>query len=367
LWQNGIFIDSAPIKLKQKILFLSKNYPPKIGGLETYSYNLIRQFEKHHQVSKIVLAKSNKHLIWFVPYSLFMSFYLVRKHSIRHIHLCDALLSPVGMLLKQSLGAHVSVSIHGLDITYKNFFYQLLIPRCVARFNKVICVSRATRNECQRRKIPAEKCVVIPNGIHPDELHLSEPMDALRTELEKISERVLRDKKILVSVGRLVKRKGVAWFIDCVMPRLDSNYIYIVAGEGPEFDRIKRSVSSLNLENRVLMLGRVSNEARKILLNASDIFIMPNNTVANDIEGFGIAIIEAGSCGLPVVASNLQGIKDAVIDGKTGYLVEEGDVDGFLKRIRSMNLSKADIRTFVNVKFNWENIYHNYRNVIFDG
>ena len=115
------------------------------------------------------------------------------------------------------------------------------------------------------------------------------------------------------------------------------------------------------------MLGRVSDSTRKVLLNAADIFIMPNNTVANDIEGFGIAIIEAGSCGLPVVASNLQGIKDAVIDGKTGYLVEEGDVDGFLKRIRSMNLSKADIRTLVNAKFNWKSIYHNYRKVIFDG
>jgi phosphatidylinositol alpha-1,6-mannosyltransferase len=116
-----------------------------------------------------------------------------------------------------------------------------------------------------------------------------------------------------------------------------------------------------------MMFGRVADDTCKVLLNAADIFIMPNKTVANDIEGFGIAIIEAGSCGLPVVASNLQGIKDAVIDGKTGYLVEEGDVDGFLKRIRSMNLAKTDIRTFVNATFNWENIYHNYRNVIFDG
>ena len=75
---------------------------------------------------------------------------------------------------------------------------------------------------------------------------------------------------------------------------------------------------------------------------------MPNITVADDMEGFGIAIVEAGSCGLPVVASNLQGIKDAVIDKKTGYLVDEGDIDGFLGRIRSMNLDKADIRSFVN-------------------
>ena len=363
---KGNFINSDRNKLKHKILFISKNYPPKIGGLETYSYNLIREFEKHHTVRKIVLTRSNINLIWFVPYGLFMSFYMAWKHSIRYIHLCDAFLSPIGMLLKYSLGAHVSVSIHGLDITYKNFFYQLLIPRCAGRLDKIISVSRATLHECHRRKIPLEKCVVIPNGIRPDEFYLSEAIEELRTELGKISGRVLGDSKILLTMGRLVKRKGVAWFIDCVLPHLDSDYFYIVAGDGPEFDRIRQIVSKRKLENQVVMLGRVSDDTRKVLLNASDIFIMPNNTVDDDIEGFGIVILEAGSCGLPVVASNLQGIRDAITDGKNGYIVGEGDVDGFLNRIRSINLIKEDIRTFVNAKFNWENIYRNYRDVIFD-
>jgi glycosyltransferase involved in cell wall biosynthesis len=350
--------------LKHKILFITKNYPPKIGGLETYSYNLIREFEKHHDVIKVVLARSNIHLLWFVPYSFFLSLYLAWKHSIRHIHLCDALLAPIGVVLKFFLGAQISVSIHGLDITYNNFFYQLLIPRCVSRLDKIISVSRATRDECRRRKICVQNVAVIPNGIRPDELYLSEPVEVLQSELKKITGRIIRGRKVLVTVGRLVKRKGVAWFIDIVMPQLDSNYIYIVAGDGPEIDRIQRSVSRRNLEDRVVILGRVSNHTRKVLLNAADMFIMPNVTVADDIEGFGIAVLEAGSCGLPVVASNLQGIKDAVADGKTGYLVEEGDVAGFLSRIMSMGLVKADIRTTVITRFNWENLYHDYRKVI---
>jgi len=313
------------------------------------------------------LRRSNLNLVWFLPFSLLKALLLDRKHSFNNIHLCDGLLAPLGILLKRLTRASVSVSIHGLDITYKNFFYQLMIPRCVARLDKIISVSRTTRKECQRRKIPVQKCVVIPNGIRPNELYLSEPIDELQTKLEKITGRVIRNRKILVTVGRLVKRKGVAWFIDCVMPHMNSSYIYVVAGDGPEFNRIQQVVSRRNLENRVLMLGRVSNGIHKVLLNASDIFIMPNNTVVNDIEGFGIVILEAGSCGLPVVASNLQGIKDAVIDGKTGCLVNEGDVAGFLKQIKSMNLAKEDIRTYVNAKFNWEKIYLNYRNVILDG
>ena len=353
-------------KLKHKILFITRNYPPKLGGLETYSYNLIREFEKHHHVTKIVLTKSNLNLIWFVPYSIFKSLYLAWKHSIRHIHLCDGLLAPIGIVLKHVLNARVTISIHGLDITFKNFFYQLLIPRCLARLDKIVSVSRTTHQECQRRNIPVQKCVVIPNGIRPEEFRLSEPNENLRLQLERKTGAVFKDRTILLSIGRLVKRKGVSWFIDRVMPCLDSGYIFIVAGEGPEYSQIRQLATRRKVKDRVLMLGRVSNDMRKLLYNAADMFVMPNTTVADDIEGFGIAIIEAGSCGLPVVATKLQGIKDAVIDKKTGYLIDEGNIDGFLQRIRSMNLNKEKIQTYVNAKFNWPTIYRSYQQAILD-
>ena len=84
------------------------------------------------------------------------------------------------------------------------------------------------------------------------------------------------------------------------------------------------------------------------------IFLLcPNITVPNDVEGFGIVAIEAGSCGLPVVATNIQGIRDAVIDGKTGYLIQEGNVQGFLERIQDMPLEKGDVRFAVNETFAW--------------
>jgi len=63
----------------------------------------------------------------------------------------------------------------------------------------------------------------------------------------------------------------------------------------------------------------------------------------DDVEGFGISALKAGSCGLPVVASNIQGIRDVIVDGKTGYLVGEGDVEGFVGRITDMDLDKDQI------------------------
>jgi len=135
----------------------------------------------------------------------------------------------------------------------------------------------------------------------------------------------------------------VAWFAEKVMPRLDGSYLYVVAGEGPERGTIQKIVDRCNLQGRVLLLGEVSDEDRKLIYNASDIFIMPNITVPGDVEGFGIVALEAGSCGLPVVASNIQGLRDAVINGKTGYLVGEGDVEGFVSRITDMSLEKDQI------------------------
>ena len=128
---------------------------------------------------------------------------------------------------------------------------------------------------------------------------------------------------------------------------------------------MKQTIEHHRLENDVVLLGEVTDQVRNILYNLSDIFIMPNRTIPNDVEGFGIVAIEAGSCGLPVVASNIQGLGDAVIDGKTGYLVLEGDVEGFVSRITDMNLKKNQIRKIVNSTFDWGKIYKDYRMFLF--
>ena len=355
----------SPKAMKSRILFITRNYPPKVGGLEEYSYNLIREFESREITCKITLSKAIKHLIWFLPYSFFKALYLIRKYSVQSVHLCDGLLSPVGLPLKLLTGAKVTVTIHGLDITYDYPFYQMFIPWCITKLDGVVCVSHSTRDECVRRIIPCPNSTVIPNGIRPDQLYLQQSKNRLRRKLENLIGISLENKKVLFTIGHLVKRKGVAWFVENVMPRLEGSYLYVVAGEGAERRRIQEIVNRYNLQDRVLLLGEVSEGNRNIIYNASDILVMPNITVPGDVEGFGIVALEAGSCGLPVVASNIQGLRDAVIDGKTGYLVEEGDVEGFVGRITDMNLDKDQIRELINSTFDWAKIYKDYRMFLF--
>jgi glycosyltransferase involved in cell wall biosynthesis len=350
--------------LKSDILFISRNYPPQIGGLETYSYNLIEYFGHHHAVSKIVLGKPRKHLFWFIPYALFKAVRLIKEGNVRRIHLCDGLLATVGFLLRSFFPVTVSVTIHGLDITFRNFLYRAIIPPCVARLDKIICVSRHTQKECVDRGVPDDKIWVIPNGINPADFQVSESRQAGRGELAKRLGIPLEGRKILLTVGRLVPRKGVAWFVREVVPRLDDSYLYLIVGDGPDFERISSLVGQCHLEDRVFLLGRVSGETRNKLLHASDLFIMPNIEVNGDIEGFGIAAIEAGCCGLPVIASDVQGLKDAVLDGRTGFLVEARNTEGFLGSIRKMDLDRDAVRSLVVETFDWQRISHRYEEVL---
>ena len=361
---NEVAHGSDPAALP--ILFITRNYPPKVGGLESYSFNLIEAFACVGTTHKITLSRSIKHLPWFIPYALIKAIYIVHRYSVRNVHVCDGLLAPVGLLLKCLTGVRVTATIHGLDITYGNSFYQKVIPHCVEMLDRVVCVSRSTREEVLKRtRILPEDCVVIPNGIQRDEMFLPHSKTDLRRKFEASADIPITDRKVLFTVGRLVKRKGLAWFVAHVMPRLEEDYVYLIAGDGPERDLIAEIIVRHHLETRVFLLGRIPKKIRNALYNLSDIFIMPNITVPNDVEGFGIAAIEAGSCGLPVVAGNIQGIRDAVIDGKTGFLIEERDVKGFLERIRNMDLKSEDVRSKVNEIFDWSKISARYRDKIF--
>jgi glycosyltransferase involved in cell wall biosynthesis len=347
------------------ILIITRNYPPKTGGLENYSYHLIREFEKAHTVFKLTLSRSSWHLIWFLPFCCLAGLSICRRHSIKYIHLCDGVLAPIGVMLKKMTGAQVTITIHGLDITFANPVYQALIPACVARLDRILCVSQTTREQCTSRKIPANKCVVIPNGIRPDDFHMVPETEKSRGMLFQRLRVSPGERRVLVTVGRLVRRKGVAWFVAHVMPSLSGDYLYLIVGDGPEKKSIQQAIETNSLGERVYLTGAVSDDIRNRILNAADIFVMPNIRIPSDVEGFGIAALEAGCLGLPVVASDIQGIRDAIMHGKTGYLVPEKDISAFIDKIQNMSLSKESIKALVSARFDWEKIATRYSEAIF--
>lgn len=342
----------------EKILFVARNYPPNIGGLETLNRELYLQLKKKVSI-ELVKNTNHRYSIKFLISGLLKIIF----SDCKIILLSDALLSLYIPFIKV-LGKKVLIRVNGLDITGPNFFYQLIIPFLTNLSDRVICISNATKNECLKRGISPKKCVVIPVGINPNEFVLKIPKNQLRLKLFNKLEITEQNQKILLSVGRLVKRKGVGWFLKKVMPKLNSKYLYFISGEGPEKDNIQKIITQEKLQKRVFLLGKTDIETLKLVYNSADIFVMPNIKSKGDMEGFGIVALEAASCGLPVIASNIEGIKDAVLEGKTGLLIEEKNSLKFVEAIKRINLNRGKIIKAVQNKFSWTIIAKQYQKIL---
>ena len=350
------------------ILFVTRKFLPMKGGMEKVAYELYRHLSEMTNVKLVKWSGSNKWLPFALPYLLLKSCWILLTNKIDVIYLQDGLLAPLGLILKL-FKKPVVITIHGLDITYKNRFYQFLVPRCIRRLDKIICISHATKQECVSRGIPKEKITVISDGVS-DEFYINEDKKILKCRLEKELNLELREKKILLSVGRLVERKGFHWFIGNVIPKLlkqRNDFVYLIAGDGVFRKVIKNAIKRNGLDKHVIMLGKVDDRILKLLYNASDIFVMPNIPVKGDMEGFGIVALEAASCGVPVIASGLEGLKDAIKNGKNGVLVEPYNTDrwvGVINRLLKNNEEREHFgkmaRKFSLESYEWKKIAKKY-------
>jgi glycosyltransferase involved in cell wall biosynthesis len=344
-----------------KILFISHSYPPITGGVET------QNFEIFNALSKIadcrIIANRKRALIpFFIFYVIVRSLFLMRKNDV--LLLGSGLLGIAGWAIKKLTKKPVVAITHGLDLTYDKLFYQRLWVRYfIPSLDRLIAVGRDTKKAGAVRGIPEEKIIFIPNGVDADKFYAYHSRD----ELTNIIRQDIEGKRILLTLGRLVKRKGVAWFIRNVLPELDQSVIYVIAGDGPDRQNIQLSVSETGQQKRVYMLGHVNNDIRNMLLNVCDIFIQPNIKVSGDIEGFGMSLLEAASCRMPVVASRIEGLQDAVKDGENGFLVEPENPEGFVFKIQELLSNDSfrksfgeKARQYIVDNYQWKNIARRY-------
>lgn len=314
------------------ILFISRAYPPVVGGIENQNHALSVWLKRVASVTTIANHYGKKALPFFLPYSTLRALLSVSRYDV--VLLGDGVLAVAGFFIKLFYPKKPVVSvIHGLDLTYGNSFYQAFWVRCfLPTLDGLIAVSRETRATAITKNIPEGKIVVIPNGVEIETLQ----GNYVRKDLEKLLGENLTEKHVLLTTGRLVKRKGAEWFIRKVLPSLPETVIYVLAGAGPEEKNIRTAIQDVHKEKQVKLLGRVTDTDRNLLLNTADIFIQPNIHISGDMEGFGIAVIEAASCRRPIVASNLEGLKDILNHGENGLFVESGNAEAFKETILSL-------------------------------
>lgn len=146
-------------------------------------------------------------------------------------------------------------------------------------------------------------------------------------------------------VGRLVRRKGVRWFIENVLPLLDSRIRFVVVGRQCD----QSEWEAVSISPRVEYRGVVSDDELRRLRRAALTVVMPNiHTDGNDFEGFGLAAPEAAADGGVLIASGIEGILDAVVDGETGFLLPAEDAEAWAAKISEISKWTPETRdTFI--------------------
>lgn len=310
---------------------------PKDEGWQSYDaaspLNIIRRRIPTGNTPKAKILKSLLHTFW----TLILHFRY--KFDILH---CGQVLSSgiTGWTMKKLFGIPYVIYVYGSE-TYR-FGQKPLLMSGIRSFlknaDKIIPNSRFTMQEFLKIGIQAEKFDVITPGVDATRFTPT-PKDPALTEKYGLA-----GKFVLLTVARLDERKGHDFVIRAIA-RLSGkhpNIRYLIVGKGREEENLRKMVNDLNVSDKVIFAGFVTDEDLPKYYNLCDLFILlnrqstANEQLKGDYEGFGIVFLEASACAKPVIAGNFGGIHDAVEDGMSGYIIDGTDLNAIVATIERL-------------------------------
>lgn len=361
-----------------KVLFISHSYPPIMGGVESQNYNLAQGLARIADVKIIPNGKGKVWLPVFIPITFLRALFLMFRYDMCLVG--NGVLAPVAAVLKFLHPRKKFFSVvHGLDITFiakpgilPKIYKAVNIPSLKV-LDRLFMVGNFTIEEAVKAGIPREKCVFIPNGVSPESLRKPHAHE----DISELFGADVSGKKVILRLARFVPHKGTSWFIENVMPKLSDDIVMIAAGhrvakntigDPDNFLECERIIKEKGLESRVKLLPSLSQESVETLLNAADLVVSPNIHYPGSMEGFGINVIEASACGRVVIASNMEGLADAVKEGENGFLLEPENADAWVSAIGEL-LGKDEAyredfgrkaAKFTEEHFSWDGISRRY-------
>ncbi|EOR94262.1 glycosyltransferase [Arcticibacter svalbardensis MN12-7] len=377
-----------------EILFISHKYPPALGGMEKQSFELINGLKPYLKVHSIVYEGKESRLSFFLKLNQRIILLCKENQGISIIHFNDALVAAWSLTHKGYSHLKRTMTVHGLDIVFPSRIYQHFVLPKFNRFDLIFAVSRATAEACILRGISPGKVVVVNNGVDT-----SIKPSLLRADIAIMMKEKYHldctDKRILVAMGRPVKRKGFSWFIQNVLPKLHEDFILLLIGPSVEektdfknylFKNIPSFIRKpmelflgypsdrqtvITLIKNPLISGRVKNLGKLPftdiinILGIAEALIMPNIYIKGDMEGFGLVGLEASMCGTKVIASGIEGITDAVHPGKNGILLPTQDANAWIDALNQLinepkKMNRADIINYTKQQFNWKKMTDHY-------
>lgn len=245
---------------------------------------------------------------------------------------------------------------HGTELSGKGLGI-FLTKNGLKNANNIVSVSNYTKS-LALKLVPNKQIIVIHNGIN---------QKRIPSNLPKVK---LKGSPRIITVGNISKRKGQHNVINA-LPNLKiifPNIIYHIIGLPTEWDKVKSLAKELDVEDSIEYHGVVSDDYLWGSLNSSDIFVMLSEKLENgDVEGFGIAIIEANHLGLPSIGSNNSGIVDAINNGFSGRLVPSNDPVAFCEAFQEIIINyekySQNARTW-SEEFHWNQIINQYIQIL---
>jgi len=325
-----------------KILCITNDFGPRAGGIETFVIGLIERLPRSSVIVYtsaqdnsaqydrswledygVEVVRDKAKILLPTPGVAYCLKAIVRERKISTVFFGAA--APLGLLsrtLRKAGVTHILALTHGHEVWWSKVWPFTVAIKSISRHvNHLTYLGEFTRRAITKSITgeAAAHMVKIAPGIDTD--HFS-PQDAtqLRSELE------LTEKKVIVSVGRLVHRKGQDVLIEAmpaIIKEVPEAHILMI-GEGPYRSYLENRVKVLGLQERVTFIGRVQYADLPKFICAGNLFVMPSRSrlAGLEVEGLGIVYLEASACGLPVIAGNSGGAPDAVLQGETGLVVD---------------------------------------------
>lgn len=361
-----------------RILYVSHTHPPKgtildnAGGMQRVSRQLIDELRQRNDIEikteTVNVAREGLVALQTISFLLQLLFSLpqkTREFNADVILFSSMVTASLAYFIRDRVDVPMVTINHGRDVTLETTIYQKFIPHVFDALDGVISVSRATRQECIKRGMDPEKGVALSNGFNLSTMNNLPAKEASRSQIQQKFGIPLKKKKMLLTVGRKVKRKGHEWFIREALPKVQSDVVYVTIGDGPELDNIEKAAAESPRRENIFLLGRQPDEVLKQAYAAADLFVMPNVPVEGDMEGFGIVLLEANMAQTPAVASDLEGIKDVISSGQNGCKIPALNPKEFASTIDEvlrgdLEQFSQQTRKFVKQEFAWEQVARNY-------
>lgn len=328
---------------QQHIILVTSEFPPQPGGIGNHAYNLAHHLVLNgFQVSVIADQRSlngSEEQIFdtnlnFVVYRVKLSrirllMYIKRLYKLLTLAKSANIIIASGKfsLWNASLCSFLRVKkyiaiIHGTEVNFKNHYLRKSIEVSLRRFDAIIAVSNYTKSLIKHLKLPVE---VIPNGYN------SKKWSDSVVPLENV-----KGSPKLITIGNVTSRKGQMNVI-AHLPVLRVKYPnihYHCIGLPTEVHHFLAKAKELQIENHVTFHGRLDDAEMQHILMASDVFVMlSEETTTGDVEGFGIAVIEANALGVPAIGSSGSGLEDAIKNKITGFIVAPNEPEAFLEAL----------------------------------